>query len=90
MYPGVSKFPGDVNEFPLWPLVVLEYAQYLSLRYARVYYLYPSSLRHVSFLVEEIDVSALQGVEGIQVVPVANEDVRAKYWKINPGGHSRK
>lgn len=37
-------------------------------------------------LVQEIDVSALQGDDSISVVAVANDDVRAKYWRVNPGG----
>ena len=37
-------------------------------------------------LVAEVDVSALQGDETMQVVAVPNEDTRAKYWRINPGG----
>jgi len=37
-------------------------------------------------LVETIDVTALQNTTDITVVPVANDEVRAKYWRINPGG----
>ena len=44
-------------------------------------------LRSVAYdLIEEVDISALQGDDTITVVPVNNVDVRAKYWRINPGG----